>query len=216
MYLIVVRETNYHEILGSTTLVTACCVGMILPILATYLPLREHKLTFLVHLPTPSCPRSYWTTPYLKYLKILMFFKNSLLHTYSNLKKKSLISYEIRLANQWLQKTNANKKYHIFFISTYEKLELLPLFSFWMLWDQVTVVVLQSHLGLCGFIPGVATEMRSFHIARWGCRSGPLASTYCRWCCYASLRWAQNTWNSKNKTLVYIYNKLTRMIHGQI
>ena len=105
---------------------------------------------------------------------------------------------------------------YIFFISTYEILELLPLFSFWMLWDQVTVVVLQSHLGLCGLIPGVATEMRSFHIARRGCRSGPLASTYCRrWCCYASLRWAQNTWNSKNKTLVYIYNKLTRiMIHG--
>ena len=109
-----------------------------------------------------------------------------------------------------------NETCYIFFISTYEILELLPLFSFWMLWDQVTVVVLQSHLGLCGFIPGVATEMRSFHIARRGCRSGPLASTYCRrWCCYASLRWAQNTWNSKNKTLVYIYNKLTRrMIHG--
>ena len=33
-----------------------------------------------------------------------------------------------------------------------------PLFSFQMLWDQVTVVVLQGHFSLGGFVPRVRTE----------------------------------------------------------
>ena len=59
---------------------------------------------------------------------------------------------------EWNKITFLEPRGKILLARFFVKSEYSPLFSFQMLWDQVTVVVLQGHFSLGGFVPRVRTE----------------------------------------------------------